>query len=64
MQPQFQPVLSKELRYLNISTFAQIEPGDFVVPPVVTETVAPQIVRIGAHGLLHGAGKTPIGRGF
>ncbi len=63
MQPQFQPVLARELRYLNISTFAQIEPGDFVVPPVSDE-VAPTIVRIGAYGLLHGAGKTPIGRGF
>ena len=31
---------------------------------VVVEAAAPQRVRIGAHGLLHGAGKTPIGRGF
>ncbi len=28
------------------------------------EEAAPRIVRIGAYGLLHGAGKTPIGRGF
>ncbi len=63
MQPQSQPVLGRELSYLHISTFAQIDPGDFVVPPVSDE-VAPRIVRIGAYGLLHGAGKTPIGRGF
>ncbi len=31
---------------------------------VVAEEAAPQIVRIGAYGLLHGKGKTPIGRGF
>ncbi len=31
---------------------------------VVAAAEAPRIVRIGAYGLLHGAGKTPIGRGF
>ncbi len=28
------------------------------------DEVPPVRVRLGAHGLLHGRGKTPIGRGF
>ena len=44
-----------------ISRFIAFASGPAVV---VAAAEAPRIVRIGAYGLLHGAGKTPIGRGF
>ena len=48
-------------RRMAVTQFIAFASGPAVV---VAAAVAPQIVRIGAYGLLSGKGKTPIGRGF